>query len=245
MPNDYRIGCSGFFYTDWKGAFYPAELPQREWLRYYAESFDTVEINNSFYGMPSDAMVRGWYGKTPRDFRFTLKGSRYLTHLKRLREPHEPVTRFYAMADGLKEKLACVLWQLPRNLALDLDRLQTFCAELQPRYRNVIEFRHRSWWESQAVRDILRHHEVAFCSISAPAGLPDELVETADFAYLRFHGVTQWYRYHYSEDELRQWARRIRSLQAAEVFIYFNNDYDVHAVNNGRTLRQLLEKHRR
>lgn len=242
MSTRYHLGCSGFSYADWKGLVYPPELPQRQWLQHYATLFDSVEINNSFYRMPTTELVRGWYDKTPAAFKFVLKGSRYVTHLKKLLEPQEHVARFHAMADELEEKPACVLWQLPRNMPVDLERLRAFCAVLEPRHRNVIEFRHNSWWEEPEVRAILHEHGVAFCGISAPSGLSEELVETTDFAYIRFHGASAWYRYDYSRRELQHWARRIRKLKAKEVFIYFNNDFEANAVHNGLYLRDLLER---
>lgn len=239
MPQQYIIGCSGFHYKDWRGQFYPEDLPQSQWLEFYARTFGTVEINNSFYRMPKENAVKGWYAQAPAGFRFTLKGHRYTTHMKKLKDPQESVKRFYHMADGLKEKLGCVLWQLPKNLHKDTERLEHFCTTLKPEYQNVIEFRHNSWWHT-AVYDILQRHQTAFCILSAPDNLPDALVETADFAYVRFHGTKEWYNYLYSANEMKEWANKIKTLKAKKVYIYFNNDMHANAIKNGEQLQRLL-----
>lgn len=240
MPQQYIIGCSGFHYKDWRGKFYPEDLPQKKWLEYYAETFSTVEINNSFYRLPKPDTVESWYQQAPDGFEFTMKGSRYTTHMKKLREPLESVNRFYHMADGLQEKLGCVLWQLPKNVHKNLEKLGEFCRTLKQEYQNVIEFRHSSWWHDEAVYDIMRKHNVAFCIISAPDNLPNDLVETANFAYVRFHGTKYWYNHLYSPDEMKEWAEKIKTLKAKKVYIYFNNDMFAHAIKNGQQLDKLL-----
>ncbi|GAA0894631.1 DUF72 domain-containing protein [Fulvivirga kasyanovii] len=236
---NYHIGCSGFYYNDWAGKFYPEDLNKKKWLEYYAEKFDTVEINNSFYRMPKETTVQGWYDRTPKDFLFTLKGSRYVTHVKRLKDPKESVAYFYHLADILKEKLGSILWQLPPSLKMDKERLTGFCKALSTDYKNVIEFRHTSWFNEE-VYDILRKYKVAYCIISAPGDLPEDTVTTTDFAYIRFHGKTDWYDYNYSEEQLSHWKGQIEKLEAKEVFVYFNNDYNIRAVENGLLLKELL-----
>lgn len=241
MPRQYFIGCSGYYYKDWSGKFYPENLPQKEWLAYYAKTFRTVELNNSFYRMPKENAMHGWYNKAPQDFLFTMKGSRYISHMKKLRDTGESVRRLYHMADLLKEKFACTLWQLPKNLHKDAGRLEQFCRQLKPEYQNVIEFRHSSWWEDEEVRHIMKKHNVAFCIISAPGGLPANVVETADFAYMRFHGTRHWYNHHYSMSELKNWAEKIRNLKAGKVYVYFNNDMFANAPKNAQELAALLD----
>lgn len=235
------IGCSGFYYNDWAGKFYPEELNKKKWLEFYAENFDTVEINNSFYRMPKETTVQGWYDRTPENFLFTLKGSRYVTHVKRLKDVGESVAYFYHLADILAEKLGCILWQFPPSLKMDKERLVSFCKTLSPDYKNVIEFRHPSWFNEEAY-DILRQYHTAYCIISAPAGLPEDTVTTADFAYIRFHGKTNWYDYNYSDEQLIHWKNEMENLNTPEVFVYFNNDYNIRAVENARFLKQLLAK---
>lgn len=241
MRQEYHIGCSGFHYKDWKGKFYPEDVPQKKWLEYYAEHFDSVEINNSFYRMPKEETVKQWYERVPDDFTFTLKGSRYITHVKKLNDPEEHVKNFYHLADILREKLACILWQLPPNLHKNTEKLKTFCEALNPDYHNVIEFRHNSWYDEE-VYDILKKHNVAFCIISAPDDLPEDNVSTADFAYIRFHGKTDWYHYKYSKQEMKKWKNNIQSLDSKQVYVYFNNDYDTNAVKDARQLEELLNQ---
>lgn len=239
MEKKYNIGCSGFYYKDWVGAFYPEDLNKKEWLDFYAQSFDTVEINNSFYRMPKETTVQGWYDRTPADFLFTLKGSRYVTHIKRLKDPKESLSSFYHLADILAEKLGCILWQLPPTMKKDPERLINFCKATSPEYNNVVEFRHNSWFDEETY-DILREYKVAYCIISAPKGLPENIVTTADFSYVRFHGKENWYDYDYSDKQLSRWKQDIESIDAKRVFIYFNNDVKVRAVKNAKTLKQML-----
>lgn len=235
----YHIGCSGFYYNDWVGKFYPEDLNKKKWLEFYAKKFDTVEINNSFYRMPKESTVEGWYKRTPDDFLFTLKGSRYVTHVKRLKEVGESVAYFYHLADILKEKLGSILWQLPPSFKMDKERLINFCKTLSTDYKNVIEFRHTSWFNEE-VYDILKEYKIAYCIISAPGDLPEDTVTTTDFAYVRFHGKTDWYDYNYSEEQLGHWKDQMEQLDAKEVFVYFNNDYNIRAVENGLLLKELL-----
>lgn len=240
MTKKYHIGCSGFYYNDWAGDFYPEGLNKREWLEYYAQKFDTVEINNSFYRMPNEKTVEGWYKRTPKNFTFTLKGNRYITHIKRLKGVSDNIPTFYHLADLLKEKLACILWQLPPNFKVDHERLEDFCSTLSTHYRNVIEFRHQSWFEEE-VYDILRKHQVAYCIISAPGGLPEDIITTTNFSYIRFHGKTQWYKYDYSQKQLQEWRDKMEALETPDNYIYFNNDYDTRAIKNAYMLQHLLE----
>lgn len=239
MDQQYFIGCSGFHYKDWKGKFYPEDVPQRKWLEYYADRFDSVEINNSFYRMPKEETVKKWYERVPEHFTFTLKGSRYITHIKKLKDVSESVERFYHLSDLLKEKLGCVLWQMPPNLHLNLEKLRSFCSLLKPEYRNVIEFRHNSWYTNE-VYDILREYHVGFCIISAPNDLREDAITTADFAYIRFHGKEEWYNYKYSQVEMERWSETIQRLEAKQIFIYFNNDWNANAIADGQVLRELL-----
>lgn len=240
MKQKHLVGCSGFHYKDWKGTFYPEDIPQKQWLEYYAKHFDTVEINNSFYRMPKEDTVKHWYERVPNRFSFTLKGSRYITHVKKLNDPEEHVKKFYHLADLLRDKLGCILWQLPPNLHVNIEKLKRFCGALNPAYHNVIEFRHMSWYD-EAVYNILQEHRVAFCIISAPDDLPEDQVSTADFAYVRFHGKTDWYNYKYSQEEMKKWGENIRALDAKQVYVYFNNDWNTNAVKDARQLLDVLK----
>lgn len=240
MARKIAIGCSGFHYKDWKEKFYPENVPAKDWLRFYAGIFNTVEINNSFYRLPTEKTVRNWHDATPENFSFTIKGSRYVTHMKKLENLGDGIQRVYQVADWLEEKLACVLWQLPPQLRYNPGKLEDFCQGLNPHYRNVIEFRHNSWF-SDDIYAIMRKYNVGFCILSAPQGLKEDLVETADFSYVRFHGKKEWFHYDYTLEEMQLWAERVRSLKAKEVFAYFNNDVGANATRNAQSLEKLVK----
>ncbi len=236
------IGCSGFHYDDWKGKFYPENLSKDEWLPYYAEHFQTVEINNSFYGLPSEETLENWHKQTPRHFKFTMKGSRYVTHQKKLvndEKMRNAVKTFYDRVEILRGKLGCVLWQLPGNLHRNDEKLENFCAFLSDDFKNIIEFRHKSWFDEDVYR-ILKKENVSFCIISAPDDLPETAVATTRTAYIRFHGKNEWYRYDYSKSELKDWGKTIADLSADRVYCYFNNDYEAKAVRNAEVLKDEL-----
>ena len=192
----------------------------------------------TFYRRPSPKLLKGWYQQAPPSFKFSLKGSRFITHIKKLKATEELVKGFYRLAETLQEKLGCVLWQIPPSLKIDPELLEGFVRQLPRSCPNVIEFRHKSWYVEE-VYQLLKKHHTAFCIVSAPR-LPDDAMVTAPTAYIRFHGVDSWYRYHYSDQALGQWAERIKGLPAEDCFIYFNNDYQAYAVKNATTLRQLL-----
>ncbi len=231
-------GCSGFNYDHWIGKFFPEDVPKKEWLEYYADHFDSVEINATFYNLPKEQTLINWYHRVPGNFKFTLKGSRYITHQKKLNDPEEPVKKFYDLAAILKGKLGCILWQLPGNQHKDVDKLRDFCKVLSTDFHNVIEFRHNSWYDEE-VYDVMKKHQVTFCVISAPEGLSDEVIKTTDRVYMRFHGKDQWYRYRYSEGELKKWAKKIQDLNPSQIYSYFNNDFDGHAPENAARFAEL------
>ncbi len=228
-----RVGTSGYFYRGWKGGFYPGDLPLARYFDYYQESFDTVELNASFYRFPTPEAVRRWYREAREGFLYAVKAHREITHLKKFADPSR-VRDFYEVVAGLGEKLGPVLFQLPPSFRYRPEHLDRLMAALDPGYKNAIEFRHPSWW-NETVYQALRAAGVAFVSVSAP-GLPEDYVETA-FAYLRFHGRTAWYRYDYSENELLRWARAARGR---EVYAYFNNTDAGHAPKNALRFRELL-----
>jgi uncharacterized protein YecE (DUF72 family) len=240
MSAVYHLGTSGWSYPGWKGKFYPPELSSGEWLPFYAQHFATVEINMTFYRYPKPEMLKAWIERTPPHFQFTLKANRQITHLKKLRNVKSEVRYFYILADSLQEKLGCILFQLPPSIALNLELLQDFLETLSPHYRNVIEFRHETWYDEK-VNKLLQAHGVTFCTVSS-AKVPQTVVETSPTAYFRFHGLTGGYRYNYNDEELEEWAETIKSAQAEECYVYFNNDYQAYAVSNGLKLGELLRK---
>jgi len=236
----YHLGTSGWSYPGWRGRFYPEDLSQKDWLAFYAQHFTTVEINMTFYRFPKPETLRNWLDKTPHHFTFTLKANRQITHLKKLKNVRSEIRYFYILAHTLREKLGCILFQLPPSLTLDMDLLKEFLSTLSPDYKNVIEFRHESWY-AEEVYELLRSQNVIFCVVSS-AKVPKTIVETEETLYFRFHGLTGGYRYNYSDEELQEWEGAIKKAKARESYVYFNNDYQAYAVHNCLKLRSLLQE---
>jgi uncharacterized protein YecE (DUF72 family) len=237
-----HVGCSGWNYADWRGRFYPPGLPARRWLAHYATRFDTVEVNTTFYRLARPAAVAAWVAETPEDFLFAVKASRYLTHMRRLQDMERGVERLYAGIAPLvgSPKLGPVLWQLPANFHRDDDRLAFALARLPPG-RHCCEFRHPSWF-APPVYDLLREHAVALVYGDDPRRPFQALELTAPWTFVRFHHGHRGRRGNYSEAELREWATRLGEVRRhAEVFAYFNNDWEGFAPRNAKRLRRLLE----
>ncbi len=236
-PISIRIGTSGWTYAHWHGRFYPATLPQRAWLDFYASRFDTVEVNNSFYRLPTRETFSAWAAQTPADFCFAVKGSRFVTHLKRLAEPDVHVATFFDRAEALGEKLGPVLWQLRADFQRDDDRLDAFLASLPPNTANAIEFRHPSWLVA-AVYARLERHGVALCLADRDGqAFPAEPIATTNWSYLRFHsGVSGG---DYTAAQLDHWAGVIADFRARGIstYAYFNNDWNGYAPKNAVELR--------
>ena len=240
----YRIGCSGWNYDSWRhGVFYPERLPARRWLEWYARHFDTVEVNATFYRLPTEKAVQGWVDQTPADFLFAVKMSRYVTHVKRLRELSPSLELFYSRIAPLvrSEKLGPVLWQLPPTFRRDDRRLVETLA-LLPQGRHAFEFRHPSWFDPVVI-ELLRAHDVALVVADRPEIRGFQTHElTADWTFVRFHAGTRGRRGNYSETELREWGSRLRSWPVNECYVYFNNDWEGFAPRNASRLRRLLEQ---
>ena len=240
--NPVRIGCSGWNYAHWRdGVFYPPRCPQHLWLDYYACHFETVEVNTTFYRLPKRQAVANWVETTPERFLFAVKMSRYVTHVRRLREVQEGVQRFYERIAPLARspKLGPVLWQLPANFRRDDDRLAAVLAHI-PRGRHCFEFRHESWF-AEEVYDLLRARGVALVIGDDPRRPFQRYELTTDWTYVRFHAGSRGRRGNYSESELEDWARRIeRWRRGNEVYAYFNNDWEGFAPRNATWLRRRL-----
>ncbi|RME90689.1 MAG: DUF72 domain-containing protein [Verrucomicrobia bacterium] len=232
------VGCSGWYYRHWKGAFYPPELASKQWFAHYQEHFPTVELNAPFYHWPKPETVKRWAREARSGFRYSVKVNRLITHQKRFQDTAGLVRDFYELLAPLGEALGCVLFQMPPSWRHEPARLEAMLSQLDPAFRNVIEFRHPSWWD-ETVYAAFRQAGAIFCSVSAP-GLPDELVVTGPEVYLRMHGAARWYRHDYTEEELARWAARIRALSARRVWVYFNNDWQASAVRNAARLQELL-----
>ena len=237
-----RVGCSGWNYRDWRERVYPKGLPARRWLAHYATLFDTVEVNSTFYRLAKPKAVAAWVEATPPDFLFAVKASRYLTHMKRLADMEQGIGRFYDAIAPLAEspKLGPVLWQLPERMDRDVPRLADALDAL-PAGRHCFEFRHESWFCDE-VLDLLRSHDVALAIGDHPERQWQPWVRTADWGFVRFHYGSRGRRGNYSDAELDELAPRVKKLaRGAEVFVYFNNDWEAFAPRNARRLRSLLE----
>ena len=237
-----HIGCSGWNYADWRERVYPRGLPPRRWLERYAELFDTVEVNSTFYRLASRDAVATWAEQTPDDFVLALKASRYLTHFKRLTDMEQGVRRFYERIDPLvgTPKLGPIVWQLPESFHRDDERLASALQRLPPG-RHAFEFRHASWFEPN-VYALLREHGVALVIGDHPARPFQSHELTADWTFIRFHQGARGRRGNYAESELRTWQRRISQWRRrAEVYAYFNNDWEAFAVRNARRLKSMLD----
>jgi len=238
----YYIGTSGWHYSHWQDRFYPEALSKAKWLEFYASRFTTVELNNSFYRLPSEAAFATWYELSPANFVFAVKVSRFVTHIKRLKDTEEAVERFIGRAKILGEKLGPLLYQLPPNMHRNDERLESFLVTLPRGLKHVVEFRHQSWLEAK-VFGILHKYNIGFCVFDMPS-LSCPLLATADFAYIRFHGGSELYASCYPDEELADWARRLADLAVnlKAVYIYFNNDAEAFAVSNAITLGGYLQK---
>ncbi len=236
----YHIGCSGYFYWGWKGKFYPEDLKPNQWFKYYSSIFDTVEINSTFYHFPKSSTIKKWYKDSPENFVFSVKVNKTITHLKKFKDTQDLINQFYkVVSENLNEKLGTFLFQLPPSYKYSKNNLQKIINQLNPEFKNVVEFRHKSWWNEEVYK-ILKENNICFCSISSPK-LPEDLIKTSDFGYVRFHGKEGWYNYDYSDKELKEWAEKIKQAQFKECFIYFNNDYNAYAPKNALTLKEMLK----
>ena len=236
------IGCSGWSYDHWIGEFYPPDLKKKDWLKFYVDFFNTVEVNMTFYRFPFPNVLKSWHNKTPYDFKFTFKANRLITHQKKFKDVEDLLNRFLTLLDLIGDKIGCILWQLPPSLHFsdaNMETMDKFLANSEVRRRtNVVEFRHKSWWNDETYK-LLKRHKAVFCVISSPS-LPDDFVVTADIVYIRFHGAKKMYRYDYSKEDLKRWASKIKSVECKEIYCYFNNDFEAYAPKNAMELMKIL-----
>ena len=239
--SEHYVGCSGWFYWHWRGRFYPEDAKTSEWFSPYTKQFSTVELNAPFYAWPTIGTVQTWRKQIGRRrFVYTVKASELITHVRRFSRTAELVKDFGLIADLLGPAMGCFLFQLPPSFTYSRARLKRIVDQLDPRHRNVVEFRHKSWW-NDTVYAAFEKKGIIFCSCSGPR-LPDKLVKTAEDVYIRFHGTKQWYRHDYSRDELKQWVQRVRDAKPFRVWAYFNNDREGYAIKNARAFLRLLRK---
>lgn len=239
MSGRVRIGTSGWHYKHWRGPFYPEKFPASRMLSFYLERFDTVELNNTFYRLPSEPGLKNWRDCTPAGFLFAAKGSRFITHMKKLKDPEPALEKYFSCIEILAEKLGPILFQLPPFWEVNLERLEVFLNALPKHHRYAFEFRNASWHVSEVYR-LLEKHDAAFCPFHLD-GFQSPLVVTTDFTYVRLHGPGGKYQGSYSSEALGNWARQIQTwaseLQA--VYFYFDNDMAGFAVHNALELKWL------
>lgn len=265
MPKAY-IGTSGYLYDHWYGVFYPEDLTKDKWLEHYCKFFETVELNVTFYRLPFESAFKGWYKRTPKNFLFTIKGSRFITHVKKLNEPKEPLELLFDRGKHLKEKLGMILWQLPPRFSAHPKKLEEFCrllasaGESLASLRHSVEFRDESWF-SPEIYEILKKYNMALVICDYPFELRSrgmertigikrtkrkiiEVPETADFVYLRRHGATALYASNYSDQQLKEDAEQIKKWlkNGKDVYVYFNNDAYGYAVKNALKLKEFILK---
>jgi uncharacterized protein YecE (DUF72 family) len=234
-----HIGTSGWNYNHWRGRFYPDDLPAHEWFAHYAGVFNTVEINNTFYQLPATKTLNAWHKQAPQGFIYAVKANRFITHLKKLKDPKKPLAHFLKRARRLRRHLGPVLYQLPPHWKPDVERLARFCEHLPADLTHVVEFRERAWLQAETYA-ALAEHGVCLCIHDLLKRHPRRI--TGKAVYVRFHGVGSKYGGGYSRRRLRRWADWMREAadEGHDVYAYFNNDRNAYAVRDAQTLRELL-----
>ena len=238
---DIRIGTSGWYYDHWAKRFYPPVLPKSQWLEYYAQHFNTVELNNTFYHLPKEKTVEHWRQIAPKGFLYAVKVSRYITHIKKLSDVAESLQLFFERVRLLEDSLGAVLYQLPPSLHKDLPRLEAFIKLLPKKPAAVFEFRHQSWYEDDTF-ELLNKLGAGFC-VHDLSGNESPRVVTGDIVYVRFHGTSGRYAGDYPESQLQDWARWLQdhAQRARAIYAYFNNDAHGHAIKNAKQLKEFLK----
>lgn len=236
----YWIGCSGFHYEEWKESFYPKGLAKSKWFEYYNNVFNTVELNVTFYRTMKQSFFDNLYNRSNPDFKFSVKASKIITHYKKFNEVSQNLTDFYStVQQGLKEKLGCILFQLPPNYTYKKESLEKIIHQLDPGFKNVVEFRHETWWKKN-VQNTLGKKQITCCTVSYP-GLPEGLIVNNDVIYIRLHGVPVLYRSAYSKTYLQKLAKAIESSKKIkEVFLYFDNTAGGEAIKNAAEIKAML-----
>ena len=214
---NFYVGTSGYAYKEWKGSFYPDDLPAAKMLSYYGERFQTVEINNTFYRVPKTSVVEAWTAQVPAGFKFVLKASQRITHMRRLKDVDEPLSYMLRAASALKDRMGPVLFQLPPNMKKDAARLRDFLAQIPSHHRAALEFRHQSWFDDE-IYGILRDNRAALCIAEAEEELDTPFVATAAWGYLRLRNAE------YTKQELKVWAKRVQEQNWQDAFVFFKHE---------------------
>lgn len=240
MTTQIHIGTSGWNYKHWLGPFYPEKFPAKNMLAFYAERFDTVEINATHYHLPNFTSFETWRETVPENFVFAVKASRFTTHMKKLKSPKASTEKFFVRVERLREKLGPILFQLPPRWKVNIERLEAFLSAMPRGHRYTFEFRDESWFTKE-VYDLLNAYNAALCFYHQMGhDSPQEV--TADFVYVRLHGTESKYGGSYPDSALKAWARRIRRWRKTpkDVYFYFNNDPEGHAIKNALALKRML-----
>jgi|SRR6218665_128287 len=232
-----HIGCSAFNNTYWKNIFYPEELPRSKWFDFYSENFSTYELNGTFYKAPTVKSLKNWHDKVPAYFRFSVKAPKVITHFKKFLNCKNDIDSFYDIChEGLQEKLACVLFQLPPSFDYSPEKLQLIIDSLNPDFKNVIEFRNKSWW-TPVVFETLHAHQITLCDVSYP-NLPEYINPTSEIGYIRLHGVPKLFYSEYTKEQLQQWYNSILEQNGwKEAYIYFNNTASAAGIENALQMK--------
>jgi uncharacterized protein YecE (DUF72 family) len=241
-PGCIHIGTSGWHYNHWVGPFYPKHTPSHEFLGIYTQQFHTVEINNTFYQLPSQDSLMDWRKGTPKQFLFACKASRFITHMKKLKDPEPSIKRFFETIQVLGNKLGPILFQLPPRWKINIERLEAFLKVLPLKYRYAFEFRDESWFD-QSVYAVLTKYHAAFCVYHLAGRWSPEMV-TANFVYIRLHGPGRAYQGGYDEKLLSIWAKKMRkwSKEGKDVFCYFDNDEKAYAAKDAMKLKKKVDE---
>jgi uncharacterized protein YecE (DUF72 family) len=240
-----RVGCSGFYYKNWKGVFYPEGMPSTKWFGFYSSKFNSLELNSTFYHAPSLKTMNGWYDKSPDEFLFSVKAPKLITHIKKFNECAEMLDDFYMVCkEGLKQKLGCILFQLPPSFRFSNERLQQIIYNLKPGFKNVVEFRHESWWQEPVFKK-LGEHKITFCSVNHPS-LPASIIVNTSRVYIRLHGNPVMFYSSYSVKQLKEMYKPvIENPKIKEAYFYFNNTAGTAGFLNAQELLQIAKTFRK
>ena len=238
---EWRIGCSGFHYKEWRDVFYPANIPQTKWFNYYSEHFNTLELNVTFYRFPRVSSLQIWYNNSPEHFDFSVKVPRLITHYKQFNDCERMLGDFYgSIREGLKEKLGCVLFQLPSRIKYSEEKLEQILCGIDPSFNNVIEFRDSTWWKKKVYSKLAKYN-ISFCGISHPT-LPDDAIVNGPIAYYRFHGVPVLYKSHYQKKKVEEIAKQLLDAKKIkQAYIYFNNTWGTGGIKNAKQLQSIIK----
>lgn len=235
-----NIGCSSYATTSWQPLFFPEDLPRKQWFEFYCKYFNTYELNSTFYRFPTVKSLQSWYEKTPKEFKFSIKVPKTITHIKRMENCKEEIEKFYEIArDGLKDKLGCVLFQLPPSFSFTREKLEAVIAAMNPEFTNVVEFRHESWWR-QDVFEILRDNNITFCSANYPK-LPTDIIKTSQTGYVRMYGNPKLFYSEYTKEQIENLYNEVKSQNFKQAYIYFNNTASTAGIINALETKKMDE----